>query len=390
MTGLSKSDTELLARSLELQGCRLERPSTSGGYPIRVYFPDGEGSTVLHGTVADRMAVTLKRTEIRRAGLTWPFDDKAATKRLHKQRRQEQGTMSTETTPKPSREELNPLGHVRFPPGAREFPAPLERSVQPVLDVLKGVQAPFWTDQALSALLARGVPGYKGNAGMQRLQGMLDWLGYRVVETKRNRNGYSYRWEPVPNYERPPFADRVAQGRAGALAKAAQRSTASVTPIKPKLPEPPKLTPVDFPPVPTSPTVEKRKALHDGVQPIVVEPVHPDTSASNAEVEAAMAMATEAEAEATRLKREVERLKRELAEAERLAEKHRQRAMDEIGRRNALADELAKLKAAPVAEAADVWPLNFGELGGTEPMTLDSLEAMLRAMGLEAMLRRVA
>lgn len=416
MSGLSKSETEELARSLELQGCRLERPSGSGGYPIRVFFPDDAGTTVLHGSVTDKNAVTIKRTEVRRAGLTWPFDDRRATKRLHKQLRQEQGTMSTATTtaPRLSREELNPLGHVRFPPGAKDFPTPMESSARPVMDALKSMHGTtFWTDQVYSVLTMRDVPGYKGNAGMQRLQGMLDFLGYRVVETKRNRNGYSYRWEQVPNYEVPPFADRTAQAKAAAIAKAAKRSTASVTPIsRPKLPEPPKVVMprVEFPtPVP-SPTVEHRKALHEGrvdepkaeapkaAEPevVVVESVHPDTSVARAEAEAAMAMAEQAEAEANRLKAEVETWRNRALEAERNYESdHREleKADAEAKRlRDALHAAEADLDAVaqrPV-ESPDVWPLDFGQLvgGGQEPMTLDNLEAVLRAMGLEAMLRR--
>lgn len=92
-----------------------------------------------------------------------------------------------------------PMEHARTPPGARKFPRPTPESIGPFADALRSMQGSFWTADVLAILKMRDVPGYKGNSGNQRAQGMLDFLGYRVIETKRNRNGYAYRWVLDPN-----------------------------------------------------------------------------------------------------------------------------------------------------------------------------------------------
>jgi hypothetical protein len=51
---------------------------------------------------------------------------------------------------------------------------------------------------------------------------MLDFLGYRVVEVKRNRNGYAYRWKKDPNAEVGQPQSTAERSRRAAETKAAK------------------------------------------------------------------------------------------------------------------------------------------------------------------------
>lgn len=200
----SKREVLGLIRTLEAQGARVEwgggnrgSDSAAGHFPARVYPPDPERHFILfHGSVSDGNAATIKRNEVRRAGLRWPGDDGISAKHLRKAGAPGMTTNRTETPMSDSRTIIDrkPGEHLVTPPGVLTQPKPSRRTVEtfrPVLDLLPEV---FWTDAAANAIRILGIGGYAKGTDGNRIQLMLDWFGYRVIQTKPNRNGLSYQW----------------------------------------------------------------------------------------------------------------------------------------------------------------------------------------------------
>ena len=69
MAGLSKKDTRTLLAHLEKQGATLKKRRDG----ITVLFPTG-GTCGLHWTISDHRAVRNLRADIKRNGMTWPWD----------------------------------------------------------------------------------------------------------------------------------------------------------------------------------------------------------------------------------------------------------------------------------------------------------------------------
>ena len=69
MAGLSKKDTRTLLDHLEKQGATLKKRRDG----ITVLFPTG-GTCGLHWTISDHRAVQNLRADIKRNGMTWPWD----------------------------------------------------------------------------------------------------------------------------------------------------------------------------------------------------------------------------------------------------------------------------------------------------------------------------
>ena len=67
---LSQKETRQVIASLEKQGARVNK--TKNG--VRVLFPNGS-TTAIHWTTSDYRAAKNMRADIKRAGLTWPFDN---------------------------------------------------------------------------------------------------------------------------------------------------------------------------------------------------------------------------------------------------------------------------------------------------------------------------
>ena len=172
-----------------------------GSFPAKVFPPDpSKNMILLHGTYSDINAVTLTRNDVRRAGLVWPYDQHD-TQIKTQSRKDEPMTDSAPTTA-----ERKHGTHLMEPAGARSMKyAPSQSSIDRFIPATKVLSDTFWTDEVLAQLNGAGVKGYAASSGMQRVQGMLDHLGYRVIETRRNRNGYAYRWaleaEPRPAAE---------------------------------------------------------------------------------------------------------------------------------------------------------------------------------------------
>lgn len=248
---IAKKDVRVLLDSLAAQGCTLKEQGNSS---VLVFFPNG-GSTVVHQSVSDANALTIKRNEVRRAGLVWPFDDskaaKAARKGEHvtieatKQQTAADGRavagLARGEVPEPEQQapELKRLVDVRRPPGADvDTKQPSPETVARVRAALLQVSEPFWTADVL-AHLQEG-PGFRNSSGMQRLQGVLYWLGYRVVASKPNRSGHVYRWALSPADDRArlqelpaPAKAKPAVGRQAPALSLEQRRAKAAEPASP-------------------------------------------------------------------------------------------------------------------------------------------------------------
>lgn len=80
---------------------------------------------------------------------------------------------------------------------------PMDRAIGLVRGALYNLgpdKKTFWTAEVADQL--NDFVGFRSNwkergsggIAVQRCQGILDWLGYRVVEARPNRNGFIYRW----------------------------------------------------------------------------------------------------------------------------------------------------------------------------------------------------
>lgn len=231
MGGLRKGETAELIGHLQAQGARVEgrafrstagKPTTELRFPVKVFPPNGSPMFTIHQTVGDRHQRTVLDGIIRRAGMQPPGPV-----------REKKKAMSTDVIAPGE-----PMQHVRVPPAVsnRHYP-PLEENVQRFLPYLEGMPETFWTDELVERL--QDVTGYRGTAGPQHAIEMLDWVGYRVVEAKPNRAGFSYRWAKDPNAEVRPGvsqAERVAKMSAAMkkVRAARQVKQATVTPIVPQ------------------------------------------------------------------------------------------------------------------------------------------------------------
>lgn len=70
MAGLQRKEQKALLKDLEAQGARIE--TTRGGWLI--YSPNGKGIVCFHKSASDNRSTLNLRAELRRAGLSWPFD----------------------------------------------------------------------------------------------------------------------------------------------------------------------------------------------------------------------------------------------------------------------------------------------------------------------------
>jgi hypothetical protein len=252
MTALRKAETRKLIASLEAQGCRIEWAKSGdkrgpdglgnvGRFPVKVWPPDKSRHFILlHQTVSSPNDVTVKRTEVQRAGLVWPFDDKRATKALHKavanSRKENDSPMSTTESIAQAVQQGEPMRHLKVPAAVtnRTHPPTVE-SIARFQPYAAGMPETFWTDQLIKRLQHDDVQGYRGNGGSQRAMDMLDWLGYRVVEFKRNRGGFSYRWVKDPNAIVKPGVtreERAAKASRALLDFRAKQREGKVTPIR--------------------------------------------------------------------------------------------------------------------------------------------------------------
>lgn len=228
---MTTKDRKDILNGLVDQGAEVVREGPRG---VILNLPNGARFTVPKGT-GDTKARLAMRSQIRRAGLHWPLDPPETAKK--------ETTMSaTDTTERPLLEHQRVPGTVeayRSSPTRR----PREQTYRQVEHLLRDFAArgPFWTDAFVAEARAEGIPGYANTAGMGQGQIILDFAGFRVVESKPNRGGYSYRWA---RDERQPWPTEFAAVAGMALTRQ-QEAASNVTPITAK-PAPPahRLTPI--------------------------------------------------------------------------------------------------------------------------------------------------
>lgn len=161
-----------------------------------LHLPNGGTFNVPVGT-SDHKARLAMRAEVKRAGLHWPLDPpEKKEKNMPIIARNEQGEI--------------------VPPAVTagyENGLPLRstwEAVRPILEEYDGKE--FWTDDVLPRVA--DMSGYRGSGGARRLQHMLWFGGFRVIDAKPNRNGFSYRWNR-PEGAQWPTAFGVAPSERG-------------------------------------------------------------------------------------------------------------------------------------------------------------------------------
>lgn len=195
--------------------------------------------------------------------------------------------MSTETIERPL------LEHQRVPVQVesrrRSGVRPRENLYRANEPLLRGfADKTFWTEEYVEAAIARGLTGFGGGSGTATV--WLDFAGFKVVESKRNRNGWSYRWarderQPWPNREED-FAPKI--------------TGAAKLRMEGKLTTP---TKAEAPAKNDADVVEQDLAATEAViQPVPKEAV----PQGNAEEDTALALATEYEQTALRLQRQID------------------------------------------------------------------------------------
>ena len=68
-----KAERNQILKGLTLQGCTMR--GGEGG-KVFIYFPDGVTMTTFHSSISDRRGLKNLRAIIRKAGLSWPLDNK--------------------------------------------------------------------------------------------------------------------------------------------------------------------------------------------------------------------------------------------------------------------------------------------------------------------------
>lgn len=192
-----RKDVDALIKGLERQGVQVE---ARGKGVQKLVFPDGKW-TLIHSSPSDVNVLHNIRRRVLKSGLQWPLADTKALKAAIK--------ASKQTVEEPFVPPTGPIEHLVVPNAVKAYGGarPTNRPIGYVRGALYALGNPptFWTTEVSDLL--KGAPGFRGSsgAGTQRVQQILDWLGYRVQEARPNRNGHSYRWVLDPT------ADRAAQ-----------------------------------------------------------------------------------------------------------------------------------------------------------------------------------
>lgn len=194
------NDIDAIIRKLEKQGVKVQE---TGKKQVRkLTLPDNKVLFV-HQTPSDRNWEWNLRRSVEKSGVVWPGADSKATKAALK-------AHASAKPPIPDNWERPkaPFEHVMVPPGVGYFNAykshekkPADRHIGYVRGALFKIGNPetFWTASVTDEL--REVPGFRGGTSTEA-QGVLDWLGYRVVEARKYKVGHIYRWMLDPTKDR--------------------------------------------------------------------------------------------------------------------------------------------------------------------------------------------
>jgi hypothetical protein len=189
---MADPDVIKVIRGLRAQGAVIENRGKS---MRRAKFPNGK-YVDLHSTPSDNRWRANLKPRVEKAGAVWPLGDSQKLKAAIKANKAEAHPVVE--VPR------GHFDHLVMPASVRDYRPrkPQPKSIGLVRGALLALGNPetFWTDQI--GTLLQGQIGFKGAQANIRTAQILDWLGYRTVEVKPNRNGHSYRWALDPESDR--------------------------------------------------------------------------------------------------------------------------------------------------------------------------------------------
>lgn len=276
----NNAEVTKVIQGLKAQGAIVE---PRGKNMQRVRAASGGGFVDIHSTPSDNRWRDNLKPKVERAGFVWPLDDSRKLKMAVKEYRSPAFGVTIPDGGEDFTVPEGPLEHVVVPPGVRAMGGrrPMDRAIGLVRGAVFNLgpdKKTFWTAEVADQL--NDFVGFRSNwkergsggIAVQRCQGILDWLGYRVVEARPNRNGYIYRWTLDPT------KDRSAQETLPMIVPTPENSDVPVEEMQPQstLVNPPK------PLLPEEPKPVEVKEVADAETP-TPEPV--DTPAASAEIQ---------------------------------------------------------------------------------------------------------